>query len=281
MRIRHAAPGDESALREFLAGLSERSRYMRFFQGQARLDDNAAALANCESHDGVGLVAVDDSDAVVAHAHLFRTGTGLHEMGIAVADTHQRRGLGARLLGALGREAGQRGIRSYRAVVLSSNQPMLRLLSSIGCVIADSDTDFFDLVVGTEGTMPAWPAEPGGRPRVLVEGQGWYSSAESAAVASLGCDTLRCTGRLPSHSCPLLDGGSCPLVDGADLVVVAFGPGDPNRAVLAAHRSRPGSPPVVAVSRGGAAPAGSVPGPRTDAGAFADAVGRALGSAAP
>ncbi len=281
MHIRHATPDDEPALRDFLAGLSEQSRYMRFFQGQARLEENAVALATCERHDGIGLVALDGPGAVVAHAHLFRSGAGLPEMGIAVADAYQRRGLGSRLLDALGQEASRRGIRSYRAVVLSRNEPMLRLLGSIGCVIAESDTEFFDLVVGTGGTMPAWPAGPPERPRVLVEGQGWYSSAESAALTSLGCDTLRCTGRLPAHTCPLLDGGSCPLVDGADLVVVAFGSGDPNRAVLGEHLSRAGSPPVVAVSRGGAGPEGSVPGPRTDPGAFADAVGRALGSAAP
>lgn len=282
-RIRHAEPGDEAGLRDFLSGLSERSRYLRFFHNQARLDVNAGALARCEQNGGIGLVAQDSSGCIIAHAHLFPSAGGPHEMGIAVSDEHQRLGLGARLLDALGRAARDRSMLAYRAVVLASNEPMLRLLGSIGCVIADSDTEFFDLLVGTGGVMPSWPPSGERRPRVLVEGKGWYSSAESEAVTSLGCETLRCTGRLPAHCCPLISGGTCPLVEEADLVVVAFRSGDPNRAVLEQHLSRPGRASVLAVTTG-AAGAGcggpgvmAVPGPREERQGFLDVVSRVLG----
>ena len=276
--IRPARPDDEAGLREFLSGLSEQSRYMRFFNSQARADINASALAGCNEHGGIGLVATDASGAVIAHAHLFPSGDGSHEMGIAVADGYQHRGLGTRLLENLGSAARRSSILSYRAVVLSSNEPMLRLLRSTGCVIADAETDFFDLVVGTGGAMPSWPVSADGRPRVLVEGRGWYSSPESNALGSLDCNTLRCTGRLPRYSCPLVSGRSCPLVAEADVVVSAFRPGDPNRSVLEGHLRQPGGTPVVAV--GGAQIGGcvvaTVPGPGEDRQRFIDSVGRVL-----
>lgn len=276
--IRPACPGDEARLREFLSGLSERSRYMRFFNNQARPDVNARALAACNENGGIGLVAVDPTGQVVAHAHLFPSDGGVHEMGIAVADGYQHRGLGTILLDTLGSSARQRSIMGYRAVVLSTNEPMLRLLRSIGCVIADSDTDFFDLLVGTGGAMPSWPGRGDSRPRILVEGRGWYSSPESEALNSLDCSTLRCTGRLPGHCCPLVSGGSCPLVDGADVVVSAFRPGDPNQPVLEQHLRRSGGPPVVAVGEGpaGGSVVATVTGPREDRQRFVDAVGRVL-----
>ena len=200
-------------------------------------------------------------------------------MGIAVADGYQHRGLGARLLESIGSAARHNSILAYRAVVLSSNEPMLRLLRSIGCVIADADTDFFDLVVGTGGAMPSWPDSADGRPRILVEGRGWYSSPESNALGAIGCNTLRCTGRLPRHSCPLVSGGSCPLVDEADVVVSAFRPGDPNRSVLEGHLRRSGGTPVVAVggSQVGGGVVATVPGPGEDRQRFIDSVGRVLG----
>lgn len=276
--IRHVLPSDEERLWHFLSGLSERSRYMRFFRYHTKLDVEARALATCEQDGGIGLVAVEARGEIVAHAHLFQSDDGLLEMGIAVADDHQHQGLGGELLESLGHAAREQSILAYRAVVLSSNGPMLRLLGSIGSVIADCDTDFFDLLVGTGGAMPSWPRPRGGRPRVLVEGRGWYSSAESDILTSLGCEILRCTGRLPAHICPLISGGSCPLVDGADLVVVAFRSGDPNRAVLEQHLSRPGCAPVLVEAEHGTGMGELtvVPNPVKDKQKFVDTVSRIL-----
>jgi GNAT superfamily N-acetyltransferase len=109
-RLRRASIADRDQLREFYERLSSRSRYFRFF-GKPRvgniIDDVMQALA---SGDAVTLVAEADH-RIVAVAQYFPTSSaGRAEAAFAIADAHQGRGIGTRLLERLGVVARSRGI---------------------------------------------------------------------------------------------------------------------------------------------------------------------------
>ena len=97
-RLRQASIEDREQLREFYRDLSPQSRYFRFF-GKPRVgnivEDIVRALA---AGDAVTLVA-DVDRRIVAVAQYFPThAAGLAEAAFAIADAHQGRGIGTKLL---------------------------------------------------------------------------------------------------------------------------------------------------------------------------------------
>ena len=131
-RLRPASIDDRERLREFYERLSSQSRYFRFF-GKPRvgtvLEDVVRALA---SPDAVTLVAEADH-RIVAVAQYFPTDTaGRAEAAFAIADAHQGRGIGTKLLERLGVVARSRGITSFEAFLLHDNEKMRQLLVDSG-----------------------------------------------------------------------------------------------------------------------------------------------------
>ena len=131
-RLRSASIDDRERLREFYERLSSQSRYFRFF-GKPRvgtvLEDVVRALA---SPDAVTLVAEADH-RIVAVAQYFPTDTaGRAEAAFAIADAHQGRGIGTKLLERLGVVARSRGITSFEAFLLHDNEKMRQLLVDSG-----------------------------------------------------------------------------------------------------------------------------------------------------
>ena len=131
-RLRQASVGDRDQLREFYEHLSAQSRYFRFF-GKPRVgnivEDVMHALA---SRDAVTLVAEVDH-RIVAVAQYFPTRLpGRAEAAFAIADAHQGRGIGTRLLERLGIIARSRGITSFEAYLLHDNQKMRQVLVDSG-----------------------------------------------------------------------------------------------------------------------------------------------------
>lgn len=57
--------------------------------------------------------------------------TGVAEPAVAVIDSAQRKGLGRLLLARLAAAAEERGLKSFRCLVLSSNEPMRHLLNRL------------------------------------------------------------------------------------------------------------------------------------------------------
>jgi acetyl coenzyme A synthetase (ADP forming)-like protein len=131
-RLRQASVDDREQLREFYEHLSAQSRYFRFF-GKPRvgniLEDVMRALA---SRDAVTLVAEVDH-RIVAVAQYFPTSlAGRAEAAFAIADAHQGRGIGTRLLERLGIIARSRDITSFEAYLLHDNQKMRQVLVDSG-----------------------------------------------------------------------------------------------------------------------------------------------------
>ena len=131
-RLRQASFDDREQLREFYEHLSAQSRYFRFF-GKPRVgnivEDVMHALA---SHDAVTLIAEVDH-RIVAVAQYFPTSlAGRAEAAFAIADAHQGRGIGTRLLERLGVIARSRGVTSFEAYLLHDNQKMRQVLVDSG-----------------------------------------------------------------------------------------------------------------------------------------------------
>ncbi|MEV7907813.1 GNAT family N-acetyltransferase, partial [Streptomyces anulatus] len=108
VEIRPARLDDEERMRRFLAGLSARTRHLRFF---ADVDGRSASLVRA-------LLAVDDrrdvllavtGETVVGHAMGFMGGAADVEVAVVVTDGWQGRGIGSRLVRRLLRRASVKG----------------------------------------------------------------------------------------------------------------------------------------------------------------------------
>lgn len=134
IHLRPLGPSDRAAIRALLEGLSPRSRYLRF---ATPLPDVPATLvdrlARCDGERQVAWGA-EVGGELIGMARLVRHAgdPGAAEFALTVADAHQRRGVGRRLLRHLARAAPRLGITRLSYYVLAENRGMLRLLSEAG-----------------------------------------------------------------------------------------------------------------------------------------------------
>jgi GNAT superfamily N-acetyltransferase len=135
--IRPACGSDGEALRRFVAGLSPRTRYLRFFAGVPKL-----TAATIRRMSGLELPGAEPPDALVAmadgliigHAMAADTrspyGAAVTEIGVVIADGWQRHGVGTALTLALATRAQARGAVTLMLDVLAENRAMLALITS-------------------------------------------------------------------------------------------------------------------------------------------------------
>lgn len=129
--VRSAEPSDETLLLQFLQALSVDARYKRFFSLSSDLERSARSA--CAGRNSCGLVACQPGlDAVAGHAGYWSTGAGHAELGLAVTDRFQGRGLGTILLKRIALEAARRGVSVLEMDVLAGNAAMLELLAASG-----------------------------------------------------------------------------------------------------------------------------------------------------
>jgi acyl-CoA synthetase (NDP forming)/RimJ/RimL family protein N-acetyltransferase len=138
--VRPVRPSDADALDALFAGLSERSRYLRFFSAFPRLDAVVGwATAAGTDRQGFGLVVTLGADQrVVAHGAYDRDPAQPEraEVALAVADQVQGKGIGTLLLGQLAEIAAEAGVSTFHAVVLAENHKMVRVLRDSGFAVA-------------------------------------------------------------------------------------------------------------------------------------------------
>jgi RimJ/RimL family protein N-acetyltransferase len=137
LEIRPIRSDDKELLAAGFRLLSEESRQMRFLTAKPRLTTgDLRYLTEVDGHHHVALVAVErDHPTHIAAVGRFvrdlaRPDTA--EFAIVVGDPYQRQGLGRALGRALSLEAQARGIRRFTATVLDENEPVQRLITSIG-----------------------------------------------------------------------------------------------------------------------------------------------------
>jgi acetyl coenzyme A synthetase (ADP forming)-like protein len=136
VHLRPVRPEDAEAIRAFHAGLSEESVYLRFFSLMKELPPSLLQRFTHVDHDARVVLLALLGDEVIAMASYDRAaGAGEAEVAFAVADAHQRRGLGTLLLEHLAEIARTRGVTRFVADTLPHNRPMLGLFRNSGFVI--------------------------------------------------------------------------------------------------------------------------------------------------
>jgi GNAT superfamily N-acetyltransferase len=126
--IRALRNGDTESIAALFERLGPRSRQLRFGGAKPRLSERElGALARVDGEHQVLVAHVDGDPQPAGVAHLVRHGRTA-EIGIAVADVHQRRGIGSVLGHEIAAHARAAGITTLEATVSEDNPPVVSLL---------------------------------------------------------------------------------------------------------------------------------------------------------
>jgi acetyltransferase len=142
LHVRPIRPEDAELERAFVDGLSEQTRYFRFFYHLHELTPAMLARFTQVDYDReLALVAIDESGgkrAIVGVARYTRNpDRESAEFAVVVTDAWQNRGVGYRLMKRLIESARQRGLSRLEGTVLRANTNMLHFTDSLGFVTHD------------------------------------------------------------------------------------------------------------------------------------------------
>jgi len=144
--IRPVRPDDAQRMREFLGGLSDESRYLRFQEWVGTPSQNMIHFLTDIDYDRhlalVCTVPHDGGEQLVGEARyvIYPDGRSC-EFSIAIADSWQKTGIAGLLMHALIRAARQRELTTMEGVVLSSNAAMLRFARALGFEVHSAPED--------------------------------------------------------------------------------------------------------------------------------------------
>ncbi|HZD00907.1 MAG TPA: GNAT family N-acetyltransferase, partial [Actinomycetes bacterium] len=133
--VRPVRPDDAPAVRALFDGLSEQSRWLRFFSGAYNVSAVLRWATEVDYDRRFGLVVTAGREQrVVAHAGWERQPDrpDKAELALAIADDFQGRGLGTILLGQLAEAAHAAGVALFGAEVLPQNHKMLQVFRDSG-----------------------------------------------------------------------------------------------------------------------------------------------------
>jgi RimJ/RimL family protein N-acetyltransferase len=145
LRITH--PDDAEMQQSFIVGLSDRSRYLRFFSWINKLPPSVLKKFTHPdypySYAVIATVQEDDDDRQIGVARYAPTGTmGVAEFAVAIADKFHGQGIATQLMRLLMLAAGVGGIHRLEGVILRENKNMLALASKLGFTFCpDYDAD--------------------------------------------------------------------------------------------------------------------------------------------
>jgi GNAT superfamily N-acetyltransferase len=124
--------GAEAAVDAVFAGLSPRSRYLRFHSPVPQLPESVRArLVDIDGARHAAVVAEVRDVGAIGIAQVFGPGHGTADVAIAVVDAWQRRGIGRRLLTAVAALAEEIGYTELRGSILPENVAMQGLARSV------------------------------------------------------------------------------------------------------------------------------------------------------
>jgi L-amino acid N-acyltransferase YncA len=129
--IRSACAADAAALSDFFAGLSQQTRYLRFF---APVTPGPGLIRRMSGGDGhADAVVAVRGGVIIGHAmavdRVGPRGARTADVGVVVADAWQGRGVGLALMRALITGAQARGVTSLTMDVLPGNRRMLAMIA--------------------------------------------------------------------------------------------------------------------------------------------------------
>jgi GNAT superfamily N-acetyltransferase len=136
--------GERAPVLEVFAGLSERSRRLRFLGSKPRLlESDLAHLVDVGRSGREAVAAIDQaSGRTVGIARFVRDDDRPEaEIAFAVVDEWQGRGLGKQLLAELRRLAREEGILRFRALIAHGNTRAFALVRGLGDVLVHDYVD--------------------------------------------------------------------------------------------------------------------------------------------
>lgn len=164
--LRDLWPDEGDVLDALMAGLSPRSRYLRFHSPvQALSVGMRRALLDVDGRDRVALVAEADDGTLVGIARTIRDPqrSTEAEIAFAVIDAWHHRGIGRRLVTAVGDRARAAGVQRMTAGVLPENAAALGLLRDVFpfCLTPrDGDALVLVAMLGWRGGLDDWTVTP-------------------------------------------------------------------------------------------------------------------------
>jgi acetyl coenzyme A synthetase (ADP forming)-like protein len=129
VHVRRTASEDRARLSVFLEGLSPKAIGMRFLGRKLSVDEMLRVVSPTEA--GFGLVA-EREGKIVAEAEYEPSGPSTAVVGVLVADSYQRKGLGTVLLGQLSQAASESGITTFKATAPAEAHFALNFVGGLG-----------------------------------------------------------------------------------------------------------------------------------------------------
>ena len=138
VHLRPARSEDQRVVEDYLIGLSDESRRLRFWSTAIDVTDLAARAVRPEYPDHLTLLAVTGRDPghVVGGAQFIRENATRAELSVSVSDELQGSGLGSLLVGNLVDAAYEAGIGMLEAHVLPENHRMIDVFRKTGFPIS-------------------------------------------------------------------------------------------------------------------------------------------------
>jgi GNAT superfamily N-acetyltransferase len=131
--VRAASAADCEAIRSFVAGLSLRARFLRFFT-PAATPSPAVLRGLCGAGRTTDVLVATAGGAVIGHAMAADVagpdGGRATDIGLVVTDGWQGRGVGSDLLERIVARAAARGVSGLELEILPENRRMLAMISS-------------------------------------------------------------------------------------------------------------------------------------------------------
>ena len=132
VQYRSVAAADCDAIRSFLAGLSLRTRFLRFF-APASPPSPAVLRGMCGGGRTTDVIVATDGGVIVGHGMAADSrspeGCLVSDVGVVVADRRQHQGVGSQILDLLVARATARGVSVLVMDVLPENKQMLAIIA--------------------------------------------------------------------------------------------------------------------------------------------------------
>ncbi len=134
--IRVIKPTDESMIRDLFYNLSESSVYFRYFSPRRSMPHkNLQQYCNINENEGISIVVTigpRENRRIIGEArYMIEPNDGYADTAFMVDENYQGRGIATFLLNYLVEIAKERGLIGFKADVLFSNQPMLKVYDKL------------------------------------------------------------------------------------------------------------------------------------------------------
>ena len=143
LALRNLRASDVDILATFVKELSFGTRYFRFGRGDIEFNhEEILAVCTPQPDERIHLLVLkmeNEAETIIGSGRIiFKGGSTIGEIEIAVTDAWQRRRIGKRLIEALLEAARRKGITEVHGRILASNRRMIEFMRRRGFAVSDS-----------------------------------------------------------------------------------------------------------------------------------------------